>query len=237
MKVYMLSKRHIFIGTIFLIAFILGILCWMGLAKNTFTYKSHGEPIRNGDPASNKMAITCNVDWGNEVIPELLKILDEKNIKITFFVTGRWASNNPELLKEIYHRGHEIGNHGYGHKMHSKISREANIWEIKKTEEIIENIIGVKCKYFAPPAGDFNQTTLEVAGSLGYKTILWNIDTIDWREDSTADVIIKRVMNKSHRGAILLMHPKPETIKALPYIIEKISEKNIKIGTVSNLLH
>jgi peptidoglycan/xylan/chitin deacetylase (PgdA/CDA1 family) len=162
--------------------------------------------------------------------------LEKKNIKVTFFISGRWASNNPELLKLIYQKGHEIGNHGYSHKMHSKITEHENYAEIKKTEDAIQEILGIKPKFFAPPAGDCNNITINVARKLGYKTILWNIDTIDWKEGSTAQIIINRVMKKPHGGAILLMHPKEATVEALPDLIDKIEKEGIKIGTVSDLL-
>ncbi len=237
MKIVVISKRSIYIGLIIFAMMIAGIFCWINLVKTTLWYTHEDEPIRNGNPESNKFAITCNVDWGNEVIPEILKVLDEENIKITFFVSGRWTANNPELLKEIYSHGHEIGNHGYSHKMHSKIDRETNRTEIKRTEEAIEKAIGMKTRYFAPPAGDFNEVTLEVAEELGYKTVLWSVDTIDWKEGSTAQVILDRVMKKPHKGAILLMHPKPETAKALPAIIRHMKNEDIEVGTVSDLLN
>lgn len=236
MRIVVISRRSIYIGLIIAIMMITGIFFLKNLTTSTLWYTSENEPIRNGDPESNKFAITCNVDWGNEVIPDILKTLDEENIKITFFVSGRWASKYPELLKKIYDKGHEIGNHGYSHKMHSKIDRETNRSEIIRTEEAIERAIAIKSRYFAPPAGDFNEVTLEVAKELGYKTILWSVDTIDWKEGSTAEVILNRVMKKPHKGAILLMHPKPETAKALPEIIRNIKQENIEIGTVSDLL-
>jgi len=91
--------------------------------KLNAVFKSYelNEPIRSGNN-KDYIAFTCNVDWGNEEIPLMLEILEKNNLRITFFVTGRWAKNNPELLKEIYNKGHEIGNHGYGHRMHSKLS-------------------------------------------------------------------------------------------------------------------
>jgi probable sporulation protein (polysaccharide deacetylase family) len=237
MRIVVVSKRSIYIGLIIAMTMMItGIFFLSSLTKSTLWYTSENQPIRNGDPKSNKFAITCNVDWGNEVIPEILKTLNEENIKITFFVSGRWASKYPELLKEIHNQGHEIGNHGYSHKMHSQIDRETNRSEIMKTEKAIEEAIGIKSRYFAPPAGDFNEITLEVAKELGYKTILWSVDTIDWKEGSTAEVILNRVMKKPHKGAILLMHPKPESAKALPEIIRNIKNENIEIGTVSDLL-
>ncbi|WP_242655740.1 polysaccharide deacetylase family protein [Paramaledivibacter caminithermalis] len=193
-------------------------------------------PIRKG---SNKdyIAFTCNVDWGTEFIPPMLDILKKHDIKITFFVSGRWAKNNPDMLKKIDEQGHEIGNHGYGHRMHSKLGIEDNKIEIEKTHNIVKDILGKDMYYFAPPAGDFNDITLKVASECGYKTILWNIDTIDWRKDSTSDKIIKRVLGKPLKSSIVLMHPKKETVKALDYMIEAIKEKNIKIGTVSDVLN
>lgn len=235
MKVIIIKKKLLI--PVLLILFVSIIyLAYQNTSSSTFFIQGNEEPIRQGNPESNKMAFTCNVDWGNEEIPKILKILEEKNIKITFFVSGRWAKNNPELLTLMHSNGHEIGNHGYSHKAHSKISRQQNYEEIKKTDDIIFEILNMNSIYFAPPSGDFNQTTLEVAKSLGYKTILWNIDTIDWREGSTASIIEQRVMSKEHAGAILLMHPKPATVEALPTIIDKILAKGIRIGTVSYLL-
>ncbi len=235
MKIYIISKRLVVVCIGFLSAFFV-ILSLTQPTINTFFNESELKPIRAGNPEKNKMAFTCNVDWGNEVIPEMLKVLEDKDIKITFFVTGRWAKKNPDLLKQIYEKGHEIGNHAYSHKMHSQINEKENYLEIKKTEDVIIKILGINPKYFAPPAGDYGPITLKVAKDLGYETILWSIDTIDWRADSTSSVIINRVMKKVHKGDILLMHPKPATVQALPYLIDGIRKKGIQIGTISNLI-
>ncbi|MCT4606775.1 MAG: polysaccharide deacetylase family protein [Marinisporobacter sp.] len=239
MKIYIISKKALI--TIFLAVLILSmffIIHRMNMenSNTAFLEEKVVDPIRSGDVNSNKMAFTCNIDWGNEEIPKMLDIFEKEDIKITFFITGRWAANNEELVKLIYNKGHEIGNHAYRHKMHSKIGERQNYEEIKKTEDVIVKIIGEKPKYFAPPAGDYNDITLKVARELGYETILWSVDTIDWKKGSTADLITKRVMKKSHKGAILLMHPRPATVEALPYMIDQIKGEKIKIGTVSDLL-
>ncbi|QXM06097.1 polysaccharide deacetylase family protein [Crassaminicella indica] len=234
MKIYIIPKKYFMITLMILLILIIFFL--LNIENSISTFSTGEEPIRKGDEHILRMAFTCNVDWGNEEIPKMLDIFEEKGVHITFFVTGRWASANEELLKLIYSKGHEIGNHAYSHKMHSKLNNSQNYNEIKKTEDAIVKAIGVKPKYFAPPAGDYNDTTLKVASELGYKTILWSVDTIDWKDGSTEDIIIQRVMKKPHKGAILLMHPKPATVKALPYIIDKIEEEGIKIGTVSELL-
>lgn len=193
--------------------------------------------IKSGLPNSNQLVFSCNVDWGEEMIPEMLKIFDENNIKITFFVSGRWAENNPDLLKQMYQAGHEIQSHGYSHKLCSQISVDEAKEEILKTEKVILDVLGIKTNVFAPPSGDYDETTVDLCRSLGYKMALWNADTIDWRAGSTKDVIISRIMKKNLNGAIVLMHPKEETVKALPELITKIKEKKIDIVPLYRLGH
>ena len=67
--------------------------------------------------------------------------------------------------------------------------------------------------------------------------ILWSADTIDWREGSDARTIFSRVMKKDMDGAIVLMHPKPETVKALPDLIDAVREKKIEPVSLSELLN
>ncbi len=131
------------------------------------------------------VAFACNVDWGgDEYIPTMLEIFKEKNINITFFVTGKWAAKNPELLIKIYEQGHEIGNHGYRHIDYDKLSYEENKEEIIKAHNTIREIIKSKPKYFAPPSGAYNDNTIKAAKDLNYDIIMWSIDTIDWHKDS-----------------------------------------------------
>ncbi len=188
-----------------------------------------GRVIRSGIEGSNQLTFSCNVDWGEEVIPDMLRIFREKEIKVTFFVSGKWAEKNPELLRDMFLAGHEIQSHGYGHKLCTQVSRDTVKEEILKTEAAIINAINVKTTIFAPPSGDYNETTVEVCKELGYDMALWSADTIDWRPGSTASIIIERVLNKPLNGAIVLMHPKEETVKALPTLIEEIQGQGIQI--------
>jgi probable sporulation protein (polysaccharide deacetylase family) len=192
-------------------------------------------PIYNGNENNPTIAFECNVVWGTEYIIPMLQIFKEHDIRITFFIGGEWARENPELLKKIASEGHELGNHGYSHKHHSKLDFNQNRYEILETEKEIESITGVKTNLFAPPYGEFNDITLKAAHSLGYKTIMWSIDTIDWRRDGT-EKIINRVMKNPHNGALVLMHPTADTVAALPVIIEGLQKQGFKIGTVSEAL-
>jgi len=216
---------------LFLIIFL--VLNFSTRGKETFKYD---DIYYKGTVDEKIIAFTCNVDWGNEYIPEMLNIFKENNIRITFFVTGRWAEKNPELLKMIYDNGHEIGNHGYFHRDYNKLNYDDNREEIYKADVIITEMLGVKPKYFAPPSGAYNSDTVKAAKDLGYKVIMWSIDTIDWRKDSTKDKIISRVLSKQHNSAIVLMHPKEETLKALPVIIQDLKGNGYKIGCISDII-
>lgn len=185
--------------------------------------------IRHGAEGCNQLAFSCNVDWGEDVLPTMLDIFEKEDIKVTFFVTGRWAENHPDLLREMFAAGHEIQSHGYSHKLCTQVSVDTTKEEILKTQAAILDIINVKTTVFAPPSGDYNHTTVSLCDELGYKMALWSADTIDWRADSSADVIKERILQKPLDGAIVLMHPKPETVKALPGLIQEIKKQGFTI--------
>lgn len=197
--------------------------------------EEEGIVYRQAEPCG-KTALTMNVDWGEEEIPKILEILKERDVKITFFVSGKWAEKNPKLLRRMYIEGHEIGSHGYGHKLCSKIGPDQIREELTKTEQVMEPLLdGMELTLFAPPSGDYDQRTVDICRELGYKLTLWSADTIDWKEGSTAEVITKRVLKKELDGGIILMHPKPETVKALPQILDGIEEKGLLPGRLYDL--
>lgn len=234
MRLLIINKRtmYIIIAIVILSIILFSTYLFTSKSKDVFNPEVFYKGIGN----EKEIAFACNIDWGNEYIPQMLDIFKENGIKITFFPTGKWAEKNPELVKVIYDDGHEIGNHGYNHYDYNKISYERNKEEILKSHVIIKDIIKTDPIYFAPPSGAFNDNTIKAARDLNYKLILWSIDTIDWRKDSTKDVIVGRVKDKLHESAILLMHPTQETVKALPEIIDYLFQKGYKIGTISSIL-
>ena len=191
--------------------------------------------IYNGDKSKNNVSLMINVYWGNEFIPEMLDTLKQNDVKCTFFVGGCWAAGNHDLLKKIYDDGHEIGNHGYYHKDHDKISYDRNKSEIDLCHKVVKSVIGYEMNLFAPPSGAYNQTTLECANSLGYKTIMWTHDTIDWR-DQNSGLIISRATEKTENGSFILMHPTEKTMQSLQTIIDVLKAKGFNLTTVGNNL-
>lgn len=188
----------------------------------------------SGDEKSNKITLMINVYWGTEYLDEMLQILEDNDVKTTFFVGGTWAVAESDMLQKIYDAGHEIGNHGYYHKDQGKLSAEKNYEEIINTHNLVKSLIGVEMDLFAPPSGSYNKKTVEIATELGYKTIMWTDgrDTIDWR-DKDSEVIYNRAIKNCKGGDFVLMHPTEATKNALDRIIKTLKEKGFELCTVS----
>jgi len=236
MKIYYVRLNHIIRKTatillIFLAAFMAFKIIQYNLFKPAVT---NFDPIYQGSAQQKKMALTCNVVWGEEYVSEMLKILKKNNVRMTFFMGGEWVKGFPNLTKEIA-KDHELGNHSYSHPHPTFISREENIDEIKRTEQEVYKVTKIKTRLYAPPYGEFNNTVLQTAGESGYKTILWSIDTRDWQRPSP-DVVVKRVCDKAHNGAIILMHPTEPTVAALQVLIDDLKKKGYQLTTVSDVL-
>lgn len=215
--------------------FVVLAFSYAGGTLQVFNKAQGEEAIYFGDRSSNKVSLMVNVYWGDEFIQPMLDIFKEKNCTTTFFVGGVWASKNAEMLNKIIEYGHEIGNHGYYHKDQNKISQEENYKEISQTHQIVKSLSGVEMNLFAPPSGAYNDTTLSVAYSLGYKTIMWTLDTIDWR-DQDKNLILSRAIKNTKGGDLILMHPTAKTLEALPDIIDTLKAKGLEIATVSQTL-
>lgn len=192
-------------------------------------------PIYQGNPKKDYAAFICNVAWGTEYIDELLNLLEEHQVRISFFLEGRWAANNPDKVEQIHEYGHEIGNHGYSHYMMSDLNRDKIREEIEKTNQEISEITGTKAELFGPPAGDFDEDVLRVASNLDMYTILWSLDTIDWKEPGV-DYMTDKILNNIHPGAIILMHPTEDTVTALDEILTGLESKEYEVLPVSQLI-
>ena len=92
------------------------------------------EPIYRGNPQKPMVAFLINVAWGNEYIPEILKVLNDHQIKATFFFDGSWVKKNPDLAKTIKDADHEIGNHAYSHPNLQQRSEARNHGRVEKDE-------------------------------------------------------------------------------------------------------
>ena len=194
------------------------------------------EPIYKGNEAGRYVSLLINVAWGNAEVEKMLEILEAQNVKATFFFEGRYAMKHLDQVKQIQEAGHLIGNHSYSHPSEwGELSYEGFKDEMVKTNEILSEVVNEPITYFAPPGGEFNDITLQAAADLNMYSILWTVDTIDWKGESS-EVILKRVLNKVTPGAFVLMHPKEETVKALEPMIETLKKEGYHFKTVEEMV-
>lgn len=235
MKIYFISKKNL-IGAAAVLVLIFSFLGFSLIYYNDSGIASRmNEPIYQGNTGKKLVAITVNVDWGEEYIPSMLEQFAKYEAEVTFFVTGVWAEKNPDMLKKMDEAGHSIQNHGYKHVHFNSLSQADAISQIKKAEEVIYNTIGKRSEFFASPYGEQNRQLMMAVSSINYDLIMWSVDTIDWQRPSP-DTIVKRVLNKIHNDAIILMHPTEPTVEALPEMLKSITEQGYKMVTIDKIL-
>jgi peptidoglycan/xylan/chitin deacetylase (PgdA/CDA1 family) len=165
--------------------------------------------IVRGNQSKNQVVFTFDGGAGIQSLQPILDTLKKYKIKGTFFITGKWAENNVDLVKQISDAGHEIFNHTYDHPHLPQLTNEQIIEELNKTDEIISKITGKSTKpFFRAPFGERDSRVLEIAKQAGYRSIYWTIDALDWKESEgyTSQQAKQRVLNNLKPGTIYLMH-------------------------------
>lgn len=235
MKVYYFSRRNL-LGILALLILVAGFLGFSLIFFNDSGIATHmNSPIYQGNTGQKVVAITVNVDWGEEYIPQMLQEFKKHNAVVTFYVTGVWAEKNRDLVKQMAQAGHSIQNHGYKHVHFNSLSPDQAAEQITKAEKVIQGITGRKSTFFAPPYGEQNKQLMMVVTELGYKLTMWSVDTIDWQRPDP-DTIIKRVLNKVHNDAIILMHPTDPTVKALPGMLGQLNKDGYKMIPIEKIV-
>ncbi|MDO3676328.1 polysaccharide deacetylase family protein [Paenibacillus ehimensis] len=192
-------------------------------------------PIYKGNPAKPMAALMINVAWGDEYLPRMLDVLRKEQVHATFFFDGMWLRKNILTARKIMGEGHEVSNHAYSHRDMSKLSRTQTAAEISKTETMLKQELGAQNRLFAPPSGDYNQMTVDVAHEMNLRTILWTIDTLDWKKPEPSSIVHK-IATRIEPGSLILMHPTSSSSAALPGIIRAIRAKGLSLGTVSEVI-
>lgn len=187
-----------------------------------------------------EIALTFDAGASAEPADSILRTLARYGLHATFFLTGKWCEQNPDLVKRILAEGHEIGNHTYDHKDLRKLSDEEIAQEFLKMAGLVKNISGSEVSGLGrPPYGGRDARVLKLIRENGYVPIYWSVDSWDaFKVGITSTEIQNRVLNRVRGGDIVLMHcgSKP-TADALPNIIEGLKGRGYKVVTVSTLIN
>jgi len=194
-------------------------------------------PIYCTDRDDNVISLTFDAAWGDEDTPLLIEILARYNVKATFFVVGEWVERCPESVKALSDAGHEVMNHSNTHPHLPQLSETAILSELNSCNDKIEAITGVRPSLLRVPYGDYSNTVITVAESIGMSTIQWDVDSLDWKDLSAAE-ITDRVLSKAQSGSIVLFHNAAlHTPEALPGIIETLKARGFSFCKVSDMIY
>ena len=186
----------------------------------------------NGSPGRKAVALTFD-DGPSEYTPRFLKVLRQKHVHGTFFEIGEEMPGREATMRQILAEGNEIGNHTMHHTEYPGYS------ELAPDSARIEAYTHFRPCLFRPPGGALNSSVIATAGSLGMRTITWNVDPRDWSLPGTG-AIYNTVINTTHPGSIVIMHDgggnRSETLAALPQIIDTLRSRGYRFETVTQLL-
>ncbi|MFD1428179.1 polysaccharide deacetylase family sporulation protein PdaB [Kroppenstedtia sanguinis] len=195
--------------------------------------------IYSVDTDKKQLALTFDISWGEERTGPILDALEQKGVKkATFFLSSPWAETHPDVVKRIADLGFEIGSHGHRHVNYSTLSEEQIRTQIRKSHQILTKLTKQEPNLIRYPNGDFDKRVLKISDQLGYTSIQWDTDSLDWMNPGK-EKIINRVISRAHAGDIILMHASDSSKQlheALPVIIDKLKKKGYQFVTVSELI-
>lgn len=179
------------------------------------------------------IALTFDDGPSPEYTFRVLEKLHKYNVKATFFLVGYRVEENCSLVKLIINEGHEIGNHTYDHPFLTDLTEDQQYLEITRTQKSISECLGndqYRPIWFRPPYGSTNSATFDILKKLGLNSIVWSIDTVDWRNTSTPKSIADLILGSKGQD-IVLMH---DATDANPNFINPKSAKT-RDATIASL--
>lgn len=164
---------------------------------------------------------------------QIAQVLASKNAPATFFLIGRQISTRQNIIRQLRTDGFELEDHTWNHANLKALSLPNLRFEMESTAKAIGGV-----KYVRPPEGVYNQFVVATAHTLGLKLVLWNVDTLDWKDKNAAH-ILARVEAGARPGAIILMHDaggdRSQTLAVLPQVIDWLRARGYTLVTVDEL--
>jgi polysaccharide deacetylase family sporulation protein PdaB len=195
-------------------------------------------PIYSAKTDQKVIALTFDISWGKVMAPKVLDILKESKVPATFFLSGPWSKNHVELVTRIKTDGHEIESHGQEHVDLNTLGRDGTVKNIGAAHAILQELTGRAPSYIRPPNGAFDKNSVQGAKDLGYATVIWSVDSLDWKNPGV-DTIINRSTRLIHPGAIVLMHASDsckQTDQALPTVIKTLRDQGYTFVSLDQLI-
>jgi peptidoglycan/xylan/chitin deacetylase (PgdA/CDA1 family) len=184
------------------------------------------------------VALTFDDGYDRAACGRIARTLRAHHARGTFFLNGVNLRKAPDAWRRVL-KGQAVGNHTWSHADLTHLSEAAIRAQIVHNETVHERILGrPMLRVLRPPYGAEDGRVRSIAGQLGYRrTVIWNVDTLDWRSSATVGSIVSRAIG-APPGSIILMHCGPlETPRALPAIIRHYQARGIELTGLGHVLH
>ncbi|MEX2355774.1 MAG: polysaccharide deacetylase family protein [Thermaerobacterales bacterium] len=196
------------------------------------------QPLRNAGSQHQAVSLTFNITWGDQIPEAVLSVLRDHDVQATFFLSGSWAADHPELVAQMREDGHDLGSYGYRHLNLTQFDAEELTAELEQAVTVLTSAADTAPSFFRPPAGAYDDQVIETAAGLGMLTVLWDVDASDWLHPGPAQITAE-VLRSARPGSIVLLHAgeaNSQTLRALPDIIRGLKDHDFELLPLSVLL-
>ena len=210
---------------------------WIRHMRGGDLYDAQDALLQRGDPNVPEVALTFDDGPDPRYGPPIARLLKQKGITATFFVIGFRVKQHPEVLRELVADGFEIGNHTYDHKRLPELKPHEIANELRLCDQDIAAVTGQHPAIMRPPGVQYDDKVLKIDKALGYVTVSWTIGARDYGAEPPPSFIEKRVLDRARNGSIILLHQtSPETLAALPVIVDGLQRRGFHFVTVRAML-
>jgi peptidoglycan-N-acetylmuramic acid deacetylase len=183
--------------------------------------------------------LTFDVGYENGNVEKILDTLKKENVKVAFFILSHFIYENTDLVLRMIEEGHLVCNHTSKHLNLSRASAEDAEKSIKRLEEVyLEKTGNTLAPFFRFPEGAYSESSLELVSSLGYKSVFWSLAYADWddKNQPNPEKAKEILLNNTHNGAIILLHPTSKTnAEILPELIKTWRNDGYSFGTLYDI--
>jgi peptidoglycan/xylan/chitin deacetylase (PgdA/CDA1 family) len=208
-------------------------LTGIGPLRSTLT------PTLSGIGRSGHVALTFDDGPDPAYTPAVLDTLDSLGVHATFFCLGSMAAAHPELAGDLIASGHEVGVHGYDHRLALRRGPRASLIDLTRARDVVEAATKTPVRWWRPPYGVLTGGGLLAARRLRLRPVLWTAWARDWTSTATATSVLQTVRRGLRPGATVLLHDSDctsadgssaATLAALPDLVRYIRSQGFEVG-------
>lgn len=192
------------------------------------------------DVAARKKLVALTFDGGPSGFTSRIdRILQRKHVRASFFWVGSRIAGHERVVRRVARQGHEIANHSWFHDDLTGLPADEVRRQLARTNRLLSRLTDERPRVFRPPYGAVNDQVREIAAGLRMRTVLWDVDSLDWTGPG-CERIAARIREMVRHRSIVLMHDgggdRTQTVCALPRIVRDLRSRGFRFLTVSKLL-